>query len=57
MDEMRNTGKGEDSGGKEIGKQEISFGFVECVMLVSCPSGNNEKAVRDESVVQGTRRS
>lgn len=56
MDEMGNTGKGKESGDKEIGKQEISFGYVECVMSVSCPSGNNEKAVRDESGVQGTRR-
>lgn len=43
---MGNTRKGEDSGGREIGKQEISFGYVECVMPVSCPSGNNEKAVK-----------
>lgn len=44
MGETGITGKGADSGDKEVGKQKIS-GYVECVMPVSCPSGNSERAV------------
>lgn len=55
MDEMGNTEKEEDSEGKEIEKQKISFGYDECVTPVSCPSENNEKAGRDESGAQGTK--
>lgn len=56
MGEM-GTRKGADSGGKEVGKQEVHFGYVECVMPVSSLSANNGRIVEYECGVQGRGRS